>query len=119
MDVIEVVEEDFAIRLVGPYADEGDGVVDPYGEEVMLVGAGPIETLDLDVGGGTEHCEAFVLQGSCPEAVLHQVTIGGILAHGGILAFADDVDVGFECEDLFVFLSEFAVAIPTDDFHVD
>lgn len=85
----------------------------------MLVGTRPIETLNLDVFERTEHCETFVLQGSSPEAILHQFSIGGILAHCGILAFADDIDVGFECENIFILFSEFAIAIPTDDFHVD
>ncbi len=55
MDVVQIVAEDFAIGLVGPDTDEGDGVVDPNWEEVVLVGSGPIETFDLDVGGGTEY----------------------------------------------------------------
>lgn len=48
---------------------------------------------------------------------MHQFSIDGILAHSRILAFADDIDIGLESEDFAVFLSEFAVAIPTDDFH--
>ena len=118
-NVLQIVTEHLTIGFESPHAHQRYSIIDPHRQKQFLVLPRPIKFLQPNIRRSTEHRQSLIRQLPHPITIPHQLPIANILALCRILAFSNDIDISLKCKHLLVFLSEFVIAVPTNDSHND